>query len=113
MRWGWGWEWDERENPERREFYSNSKTKVSKNLFTTNYLINLNLNLKSGKNRPKKWQIIWKKFSTKTKLSERNFQQNYLKVKIFSPSFGSYLNSDLKVRNRNYLKVKIFFTKFS
>jgi predicted PolB exonuclease-like 3'-5' exonuclease len=76
MRWGWGWEWDERENPERREFYSNSKTKVSKNLFTTNYLINLNLNLKSGKNRPKKWQeqdkIIWKKFSTK--LSEsKNF----------------------------------------
>ena len=32
------------------------KTKVSKNLFTTNYLINLNLNLKSGKNRHKKWQ---------------------------------------------------------
>jgi len=70
--------WEERENPERREFYSNSKTKVSKNLFTTNYLINLNLNLKSGKNRPrpKKWQeqdkIIWKKFSTK--LSEsKNF----------------------------------------
>jgi hypothetical protein len=45
--------WEERENPERREFYSNSKTKVSKNLFTTNYLINLNLNLKSGKNRPR------------------------------------------------------------
>jgi len=72
----WGWEWEERENPERREFYSNSKTKVSKNLFTTNYLINLNLNLKSGKNRPKKCQeqdkIIWKKFSTK--LSEsKNF----------------------------------------
>ena len=67
----------------RWEFYSNSKTKVSKNLFTRNYLIkiNLNLNLKSGKNRPKKWQeqdkIIWKK----------NFQQNYLKVKIFLPIF--------------------------
>ena len=102
----WGWEWEERENPERREFYSNSKTKVSKNLFTTNYLINLNLNLKSGKNRPKKWQeqdkIIWKKFSTK--LSES---------KNFFTNFFSYLNSDLKVRNRNYLELKNFFTKFS
>ena len=79
------WEWEERENPERREFYSNSKTKVSKNLFTTNYLINLNLNLKSGKNRPKKWQeqdkIIWKKFSTK--LSEsKNFFTNFFVFKF-------------------------------
>jgi len=53
---------------------------------------------------------------SKTKLSERNFQlqQNYLKVKIFSPSFRSYLNSDLKVRvrNRNYLKVKNFSLSF-
>jgi hypothetical protein len=66
----------------RWEFYSNSKTKVSKNLFTRNYLIkiNLNLNLKSGKNRPKSGK-------SKTKLSEKNFQQNYLKVKIFFTNF--------------------------
>ena len=92
----------------RWEFYSNSKTKVSKNLFTRNYLIkiNLNLNLKSGKNRPKKRQeqdkIIWKKFSTKLSESKNFFYQ-----------FFSYLNSDLKVRNRNYLELKNFFTKFS
>ena len=84
----WGWEWEERENPERREFYSNSKTKVSKNLFTTNYLIkiNLNLNLKSGKNRPKKWQeqdkIIWKKFSTKLSESKNFFYQFFFVFKF-------------------------------